>query len=56
MGSQLSVGGIIWIVVGLVVAAREGYLDTLGSLEAILSAILAILVWPFVLLGVHFGI
>lgn len=47
---------MIWIVIGLVVAAREGFLDELGSLSAILSAILAVIAWPFVLLGVSFGI
>lgn len=55
-GSQVSVGTMIWIVIGLVVAAREGFLDELGSLSAILSAILAVIAWPFVLLGVSFGI
>jgi hypothetical protein len=30
--------------------------DDLGSLSKILSAILAVAVWPLVLLNVHFGI
>ncbi len=52
----VSLGAVVWIVVGVVVAAREGFLDDLGSLSAVLSAILAVAVWPLVLLDVHFGI
>jgi hypothetical protein len=42
--------------VGLVVAANRDFLDNLDSLERILSAVLAVAVWPLVLLDVHFGI
>jgi ABC-type anion transport system duplicated permease subunit len=55
-GRQVSLGMVIWIVVGLVVAANHDFLDDLGSLERILSAILAVIVWPLVLLDVHFGV
>ncbi len=53
---QVSVGLVIWIVVGLVVAGRNGFLDDLGSLSALLSLVLAVVVWPLVLLDIHFGI
>ncbi len=53
---QVSLGAVVWIVVGVIVAARDGYLDNLGSLSAVLSAVLAVAVWPLVLLDVHFGI
>jgi hypothetical protein len=56
LGRQMSLGVTVWIVVGVVVAARNGFVDDLGSLENILSAILAVLVWPLVVLDVHFGI
>ena len=55
-GRQVSLGVVIWIVVGLVVAANNDFLDDLGSLERILSAVLAVAVWPLVLLDIHFGI
>ena len=55
-GRQVSLGMVVWIVVGLVVAANRDFLDDLGSLERILSAILAVVVWPLVLLDIHFGI
>ncbi len=47
---------VIWIVVGLVVASNKGFLSHLDSLSGVLSAALAVLVWPLVLLEVHFGI
>jgi len=53
---QVSLGILVWVVVGLVVAARKGFLDDLGSLSALLSALLAVAVWPLVALGVHFGV
>ncbi len=52
----VSLGFVIWIVVGLVVAANKGFLEPLDSLSRVLSAVLAVLVWPLVLLNVHFGI
>ncbi len=52
----VSIGSIIWIVIGLVVASNRGFLGHLDSLSGILSAILAILVWPLVLLDVHVAI
>jgi hypothetical protein len=55
-GRQVSLGVVVWIVVGLIVAANNDFLDDLGSLERILSAILAVAVWPLVLLDIHFGI
>lgn len=53
---QVSLGVVIWIVIGIIVAARDGFLDDLGSLSRVLSAILAVAVWPLVALDVHFGI
>jgi hypothetical protein len=53
---QVSIGLVVWIVVGLVVAGRNGFLDDLGSLSALLSLVLAVVVWPLVLLDNHFGI
>ena len=42
---------IAYVVVGAFVAATSGYFQGLGELENILSAILAILLWPLVLIG-----
>ena len=56
LGRPVSLGAVIWVVVGLIVAANRGFLDHLDTVEGILSAGLAVLVWPLVLLGVHFGV
>jgi hypothetical protein len=56
MGRGVSVGFVIWIVLGLFVAADKGFLSNLDNVEGALSAVLAVLVWPLVLLRVHISI
>jgi hypothetical protein len=46
---------IIWVVVGLVVAWERSYI-TLKIVEVALSAVLTILLWPLVLIGVNLHI
>jgi hypothetical protein len=43
---------LIYIIIGLVVAWDRGYI-TVALLKALLSAVLAILLWWLVLLGVN---
>jgi hypothetical protein len=47
---------VVYIVVGLVVAASHHYFAHLGALKPLVSAVLAILLWPLVVFGVslHF--
>jgi hypothetical protein len=47
---------IIWIVVGVIVAATHHFFDHIGTIGAILSAVLAIILWPLILLGVKIAI
>jgi hypothetical protein len=42
---------IIWLVVGVVVAVTNDYLDSLGTAGRILTALAAILLWPLILIG-----
>jgi ABC-type anion transport system duplicated permease subunit len=51
-----SLVGLVWVVVGLIVASRHGYFAHLISVMPILSAILAVLLWPLILLGVNLHI
>ena len=46
--------GAIYLAIGLWGAATRDYLENLDSAKRILSAVLAILLWPLVLLGVDF--
>ena len=48
-----SIVGIVWVVIGLVVAASHAFFVHLNAVTPILSAILAVLLWPLVLLGVN---
>jgi hypothetical protein len=47
---------VAYLVVGAFVAATSGYFQGLGEIENILSAILAILLWPLVLFDVNLNI
>lgn len=47
---------IVWVVIGAIVASQRGYLENLGTIERLLSALLAILLWPLLLLGIDLQI
>ena len=42
---------LVWIVIGVVVAAIYDYFDSLGTVGRVLTAIAAVLAWPLLLLG-----
>jgi hypothetical protein len=43
---------VVYLVIGVVVAATHHYFVHLSSVKPIASAILAVLLWPLVLFGV----
>jgi hypothetical protein len=47
----ISIGGVIYLLIGLLVANSHGYFLTVGSLAGLISAILAVLLWPLLILG-----
>lgn len=47
---------IVYLVIGLVVAAQHDYFAHLDTASRILSAVLAVVLWPLVLAGVHLAI
>jgi hypothetical protein len=47
---------LIYLLIGLLVASQHSYLTNLNSAGRIISAVLAVLLWPLVLLGVHLTI
>jgi Mn2+/Fe2+ NRAMP family transporter len=54
MGSRFSsIVGIVYIVIGLFVASGHAFFAHLNAVMPILSAILAVVLWPLVLLGVN---
>jgi hypothetical protein len=52
----ISISGIIYLIIGLVVAGNRDYLTDLGTLPHLVSALLAIILWPLVLLKVDLHI
>jgi hypothetical protein len=52
---RFGIVGLIYIVIGIIVAIDKHYI-TVALLKAVLSAILAILLWWLVLLGVNLHI
>ncbi|MGD0863064.1 MAG: hypothetical protein ABSA21_09940 [Candidatus Limnocylindrales bacterium] len=47
-----SLVGIVYLVIGFVVASGHAFFTNLNAATPILSAVLAVLLWPLVLLGV----
>jgi ABC-type anion transport system duplicated permease subunit len=51
-----SLAGVVWIVVGLIVAANHHYFHAINHVSPFLSAVLAVIAWPLILLNVHISI
>lgn len=51
-----SLFGIIYFIIGILIAYSHGYFANLFSISGFLSAALAILLWPLVLFGVKLTI
>lgn len=50
MRNGISLGGMLWLIIGVVVALQHGY--SIDNVSSLLSFVLALLLWPLVLLGV----
>jgi hypothetical protein len=48
-----SLGTILWLVVGVLVASTHHYLAHVGTVKLIVSALLAIILWPLLLVGIN---
>jgi hypothetical protein len=47
---------VVYIVIGVIVAAGHHYFVHLDAVKPIISAVLAVLLWPLILLGVSLHI
>ncbi len=47
---------IVYLVIGVFVARSDGYFKGVDDLQSVVSAILGVLLWPLVLLGVELNI
>ena len=48
--------GLIYLIVGVALAASKNYLDSLDTVRELVSAALAIALWPLLLLGINLNI
>ena len=48
--------GLIYLIIGVVIAATHHYFKNFDTVKRVISAILAVLLWPLVLLGVDLHI
>ncbi len=49
---RISAVGVIYLVVGAVVAATHDYFENIDTLKRFLSAVLAVVLWPLILIGI----
>lgn len=45
---------VVYLVIGLVVAGNQHYLSDIGSLADLVNLLLAVVLWPLLLVGVDF--
>ncbi|HEY2317253.1 MAG TPA: hypothetical protein VGH67_03065 [Solirubrobacteraceae bacterium] len=48
-----SLGTIVWLIVGVVIASSHNYLHHVNAIRPLVSAGLAIVLWPLLLLGIN---
>jgi hypothetical protein len=48
--------GLVYLIVGVAVAASYDYFERLNNIRRVLSAVLAVLLWPLLLLGIDLHI
>jgi len=48
--------GLIYVAIGVFIAYSKDYLENLDTVKRVVSALLAILLWPLLLLGVDLHI
>ena len=53
---RISIGGIIYLIIGVVFASNKGYLGDLTTLSHLLSGLLSIILWPLLFFGANLHI
>lgn len=52
----MTVGGLVYLVLGLLVAASQNYFDHLTTVGRLVSGIVAVALWPLLLFGIDIRI
>lgn len=50
---RISLGSIVWLVIGAIVASAHHYFAHVNALRPVISAALAVVLWPLLLLGIN---
>lgn len=53
---RVGIISLIYVVIGIVIAANQGYFSGIGQLGDVLEAVIAVLIWPVLLFGVDINI
>jgi ABC-type anion transport system duplicated permease subunit len=53
---RLSLSSVIWLIVGVLLASSHHYFKHVDTLKPIISAVLAVVLWPLLLLGINLHI
>lgn len=52
----VSIGAIVYFVLGVIVAASQNYFDHLNTVGRLVSALVAVALWPLLLFGIDIRI
>ncbi len=50
------IGGAVYLAIGVLVAVAQNYFDHLSTLGRLLSAVVAVVLWPLLLFGIDIRI
>jgi hypothetical protein len=50
------IGSVIYLIVGVIIASSHHYFTHASTLKPIVSAVLAVVLWPLLLLGINLHI
>jgi len=53
---RINVVALVYLVIGVLVGVARDYFENLDNIKRIISALLAVLLWPLVLLGIELHI
>ena len=51
-GPRISLLGVVYLIVGVVIANSHHYFDHVNTIRQFFSAVLAVALWPLILLGI----
>lgn len=53
---RIGLPGLIYLVIGVIVASTKHYFAHVAAFHQVISAVLAVVLWPLVLFGLHFHV